>query len=305
MAGALGRAGGGQPKRTPLETRDSRPILASGSSATFQAPAGAPARPARSGLRPPLKWAGGKRWLVPHLAPLWSPHRDRRLVEPFAGGLAVTLGLAPDRALLSDVNPHPINLYRWIQHGLTLSVDLKNDGLTFYRHRQRFNELVSLGLADSKESAELFYYLNRTCYNGLCRFNHAGGFNVPFGRYRVINYAHDFLAYRSLLRKWKFQVADFEDVELQKGDFLYADPPYDVPFTHYSKEGFSWNDQVRLATWLKEHVGPVVTSNQATERVLKLYQSLDFRTTILPAPRMINCTGDRTPAMEMLATRGL
>jgi DNA adenine methylase len=60
-------------------------------------------------LKPPLKWAGGKRWLVPHLRPLWEPFANRRLVEPFCGGLAVALGLMPDRALLNDRNPHLIN----------------------------------------------------------------------------------------------------------------------------------------------------------------------------------------------------
>jgi DNA adenine methylase len=289
---------------TPLELGITAPIEASASPRAPQARARTTASSQGVSLRPPLKWAGGKRWLVHHLAPLWSPQSGRRLVEPFAGGLAVSLGLAPVRALLSDVNPHPINLYQWIQRGLTLSIDLRNESQTFYRHRQRFNDLVASGRADSKEAAELFYYLNRTCYNGLCRFNRSGGFNVPFGRYRTINYAHDFMAYRPLLRKWNFQVADFENLRVRKEDFLYADPPYDVPFTHYSKEGFSWDDQVRLAKWLREHDGPVVTSNQATERILELYRGLGFHVTVLPAPRMINCTGDRTPAIEMLATRG-
>ena len=65
--------------------------------------------------RPPLKWAGGKRWQLPHLRPLWEPHSRRRLVEPFCGGLAVALGLKPERALLNDANPHLINFYRWIR----------------------------------------------------------------------------------------------------------------------------------------------------------------------------------------------
>jgi len=258
-----------------------------------------------SALRPPLKGAGGKRWLVRHLWPVWSLHQNRRLVEPFVGGLAVTLGLSPRLALLSDVNPHPINLYRWIQRGLTLSIELSNDSETFYRHRHRFNDLVLSGHSNSKEAAELFYYLNRTCYNGLCRFNQSGEFNVPFGRYRTINYARDFLAYRAPLRKWKFVVGDFESLQVQSGDFVYADPPYDVEFTSYAKEGFAWTDQVRLARWLARLPAPVVASNQATARVLDLYRSLGFKIAELPAPRMINCTGDRTPAIEMLATKGL
>jgi DNA adenine methylase len=256
-------------------------------------------------LRPPLKWAGGKRWLVPHLEPIWRLHVDSRLVEPFVGGLAVALGLRPRRALLNDVNPHAVNLYRWIQSGLTLSIPLENERKVFYDYRERFNELVGAGQADSQEAAELFYYLNRTCYNGLCRFSNRGRFNTPFGRYKTINYARDFLAYRAVMKAWVFQSGDFGNIRVGSKDFVYADPPYDVEFTHYSKEGFEWPDQIRLAKWLGHLDCPVVASNQATSRILDLYRGLGFDITLLPAPRMINCTGDRTPATEMLATRGI
>src|ERR1700730_5392458 len=89
-------------------------------------------------LRPPLKWAGGKRWQVPHLRPLWEAHSRSRLVEPFCGGLAVTLGLVPEGALLNDANPHLINFYRWLQKGLTANLKMENNERLFYRHRTRF-----------------------------------------------------------------------------------------------------------------------------------------------------------------------
>ncbi len=76
--------------------------------------------------RPPLKWAGGKRWQVPYLRPLWQPHARRRLVEPFCGGLAVALGLRPERALLNDTNPHVIDFYGWLQRGLRVTVRMEN-----------------------------------------------------------------------------------------------------------------------------------------------------------------------------------
>ncbi len=97
--------------------------------------------------------------------------------------------------------------------------------------------------------------------------------------------------------------ADFQEVPLQPGDFVYADPPYDVQFTQYARENFSWNDQVRLATWLAQHPGPVVLSNQATDRIMDLYRDLDYELIEVNAPRMISCTGDRTPAREVLAIR--
>jgi DNA adenine methylase len=256
-------------------------------------------------LRPLLKWAGGKRWQVPHLAPIWHPHEQRRLVEPFCGGLAVTLGLRPTRALLNDANPHVINFYRWLAQGLVIESRLENDERTFYRHRDRFNELLRSGHADTSEAAGLFYYLNRTGYNGLCRFNRSGAFNVPFGRYHRIRYVHDFTRYREVFAAWTFQAGDFTSIQIAPDDFIYADPPYDVDFTHYARGGFSWADQERTASWLAQHPGPVVLVNQSTPRIRRLYRACGFELRFVNAPRHINCTGDRTPAREVIATKNL
>ena len=256
-------------------------------------------------VRPPLKWAGGKRWQVPHLRPLWAPHASRRLVEPFCGGLAVALGLRPERALLNDLNPHLVNFYRWLQKGLRVDVEMANDKALFYRQRERFNALLANGSAKSREAAGLFYYLNRTGYNGLCRFNRAGAFNVPFGRYARIAYTTDFTPYRAVLADWMFTSVDIDALPLDPDDFVYADPPYDVPFTAYARGGFSWADQERTAVWLSAHRGPVVLVNQATPRIEALYRSLGFAVRFLDAPRRISCTGDRAPAREVLATRNL
>ena len=102
-------------------------------------------------LAPPLKWAGGKRWLVPELQELWTPYAHRRLVEPFVGGMAVALGLAPDSALLNDVNEHLVNFYHWLQRGLIVEMAMANDEDTYYRHRQRFNDLIRQGQVDGRE----------------------------------------------------------------------------------------------------------------------------------------------------------
>lgn len=256
-------------------------------------------------IRPPLKWAGGKRWQLRHLRPLWSRHSARRLVEPFCGGLAVTLGLRPARALLNDANPHLINFYRWLKRGLVVDVDMVNDEAAFYQHRDAFNRTLTNQGSDSAEAAALFYYLNRTGYNGLCRFNGRGEFNVPFGRYKRIAYVRDFSPYTKVFSAWTFRCGDFESVPLEPDDFVYADPPYDVDFTTYSRGGFGWTEQVRAAEWLAGHPGPVVLSNQATPRILKLYRRLGFSLRFLLGPRHISCTGDRTPAREVLATRNL
>jgi DNA adenine methylase len=256
-------------------------------------------------LRPPLKWVGGKRWQIPHLRPLWEGHAHRRLVEPFCGGLAVALGLMPERALLNDTNSHLIHFYEWLKRGLTIEVRLKNDSTTFYRHRDRFNELLATGKSETREAASLFYYLNRTGYNGLCRFNSRGIFNVPFGRYKTIGYVDDFRHYRPAIERWTFTEGDVEAIDLHREDFIYADPPYDVEFTHYSKGGFSWEDQERTAAFLAKHKGPVILVNQATPRVEQLYRKLGYGVTFLEAPRRISCTGDRTPAREIVGIRHL
>jgi DNA adenine methylase len=259
----------------------------------------------RPSLRPPLKWAGGKRWQTGHLRRLWNEYAKRRLVEPFCGGLGVTMTLMPERAVLNDINPHLINFYRWLRRGLVVNLTMANEERLYYQYRSRFNELLAQGKSASSEAAALFYYLNRTGYNGLCRFNRQGEFNVPFGRYKHITYITDFTPYRELFADWEFTSGDFAAIELRSGDFIYADPPYDVEFTSYAKEGFDWEDQVRAAEWLAKHQGPVVLCNQATGRIVKLYESLGFELRFFNAPRLISCTGDRARAKEVLALRNL
>lgn len=257
-------------------------------------------------LPPPLKWAGGKRWQVPHIKPLWLASGATRLVEPFCGGLSVALGLQPERALLNDVNPHLMNFYRQIKAGTLESCDVptENEREAFNRHRARFNELARAG-QHTPESAALFFYLNKTCFNGLCRFNRKGEFNVPFGKFKTINYERTWLDYTERFTWWQFTCGDFAAIPLQAGDFVYADPPYDVEFTTYSAGGFGWADQARAARWLALHDGPVVLVNQATARIETLYRSLGFDISFLAAPRRISCNGDRTPAREIFATKNI
>ncbi|HBC40430.1 MAG TPA: adenine methyltransferase [Pseudanabaena sp.] len=255
-------------------------------------------------LTPPLKWAGGKRWLVPYLQKTWQNYSSYRLVEPFCGGLAIALGLQPNQALLNDINPHVVNFYKCLQHGLKLDIEVQNDREFYYTQRVEFNRLIHAGKSNTPQAAQIFYYLNRTGYNGLCRFNRNGGFNVPFGRHRTINYTRDFSAYKLVFAEWNFINVDFAKISVESGDFIYADPPYDVEFRQYTKNGFEWTEQERLARWLAQHNCPMIASNQATPRILELYQDSGFKIHILNAPRRISCNGDRIPAKEMLAYKG-
>lgn len=219
--------------------------------------------------------------------------------------MAIALALRPKHALLNDHNVHLINFYGWLQRGLVVDVPSGSDKETYYANRNRFNERIRKGSADTKEAAMLFYYLNRNCYNGLCRFNRSGEFNTPHGKYKKPQFVEDLTPYRAALAGWQFTSGDFEAVELRPTDFVYADPPYDNAFTSYSGNEFNWDDQKRLANWLTNHKGPVVASNHATDRLVELYGDLGFDLKVMPAPRMINCTGDRTPVLEMVATRNL
>ena len=271
---------------------------------------------------PPLKWAGGKRWLVPRLRELYEPHRHRRFVAPFCGGLGDVLGVWPRRALLNDANPQLINFYRWwAMDCIDPTHDLFQDNETvYYQNRQRFVELCQWAETGTQEAAELFYYLNRTGFNGLCRYNAQGGFNVPYGRKgkkgedaKPRDYVTPLgLDGRRLPYGWSFTCGDFSALCVYSysfcnipADFIYADPPYDGTFADYVGGGFDWDQQVALVNWLAEHRGPVVLSNAATDRIIELYTAYGYTVDLVDAPRRIACNGDRAKAKEVLATKNM
>ncbi len=256
-------------------------------------------------LTPPLKWAGGKRWLVPYIRHSWEEHKGSRLVEPFCGGLSVALGLLPRQALLNDINPHLINFYRWLRQGMILTIEMKISKEMYYRYRKEFNDLIEKGQENTQKAAELFYYLNRTCFNGLCRFNKQGKFNVPIGSKVTINQQVDLIKYMNILSNWEFNCGTYLDLKLKNNDFIFADPPYDVVFRNYSKDGFTWKDQECHADWLLDHSGPVIVSNSATERIIALYKKRGYKLHYMKERLFMNSTGDRTPANVVIATRNV
>lgn len=275
-------------------------------------------------ITPALKWPGSKRWLVDRLSELYAPHRKRWFVDLFTGSGAAALGVHPDRAILNDVNPHVMNFHKWVRMGLCIDHDmargvdglvvpLVNDQDIYYAHRERFNALIDAGQANSQEAALLFWYMNRTGYNGLVRFNRGGHFNTPFGRYAKLDYAGYAVKFHQIgraMQTWRLLSRDFTLVPVKPGDFLYADPPYDDQagggFTGYAAGSFAWYDQVRLADFLAKHDGPVVASNAATDRIIDLYRERGFQVETVAVRRSISCKGSRrTAAMEIIATKGV
>lgn len=269
-------------------------------------------------LPPILRWAGGKRkhkWLFEAINQVFNPHKHR-LVEPFAGGLAIALGVEPKWALLNDANPYLINLYKQIKSGLTLDPKFgfelsKSDYLD---NREWFNDYIrSVGLNYSSKGnndlAQIFYYLNRTGYNGLCRFSQKGKYNVPYGKLPKPKLDHDFKAYSAKFENWIFTSMDFELIQVFPNDIVVSDPPYDVlkgkDDHDYITGGFDWVDQVRHADWLASLKNPVFACNLATDRIIDLYTTKGFDIQYVEAPRAIACNGDRAKVREILATKNL
>src|SRR6185436_13653256 len=209
--------------------------------------------------QPFLKWAGGKRQLLP-LIRQFIPRRYNRYFEPFVGGGALLFDQKPSEAYINDVNPELVNCYLVIRDLCTdLLEDLKKHKNTkdyFYKIREldRTNEFKKLSPV---ERASRIIYLNKTCYNGLFRVNKSGQFNSPFGAYKnpnivnakVIKAINHYLNHNSV----EITNVDFSRAveNAQRRDFVYLDPPYDpisdtASFTGYSLNQFGRTEQERL-----------------------------------------------------------
>ena len=287
---------------------------------------------------PVLKWAGGKRQILHYIVSLMpSDYKDRRFHEPFFGGGAVTFWLEPKEGTINDINPKLINFYIILRdYPEELIEDAKmhkNEREYYYRMRREYNKLalsswfrdfVRRGFKVESEQdrrnairlASLLLYLNKTAYNGLYRENRKGEFNVPFGRYknpRIVDEKRLREASR-VLRNLEIYNTDFSYVldKAKEGDLVYFDPPYQpisqtASFTDYSKEGFTYKDQIRLRdVCLELHRRGVyfILSNSSAPEIVKLYKDIpEFDIIIVKAKRVINSKADRRgPVDEILVT---
>jgi DNA adenine methylase len=264
---------------------------------------------------PFLKWAGGKRQLLPKILAL-APARIETYYEPFIGGGAVFFALAAQRrfsrAVLGDANPELVNCYETIRDDVAgVIAELRkhrNTPAAYYRVRARDPERLS-----KAARAARVIYLNRCGYNGLYRVNSDGRFNVPFGRYlrpNICDVPRLETASRAL-QGAEIVCGDFREViereRPRQDDFVYLDPPY-VPisrtasFTAYAQRAFGPGDQRRLADVLaslsRDRV-PAVLSNSYCQATLRLYEGLDHQK--VPVRRAINSVGRRRgPIPEIL-----
>jgi DNA adenine methylase len=271
----------------------------------------ASAPPEEEGARPFLKWAGGKRKLLPELVRRMPPSFGT-YYEPFLGGGALFFHVRPRRAVLGDANARLVRAYRGVQR----SVDEVVRVLRSYEPtRDTFERLRAVD-ADALSDAEVaawFIFLNRLGYNGLYRVNRAGRFNVPFGDYanpRVCN-EPVLRACSAALARAEIVHDDFAQVVASagRGDVAYFDPPY-VPlsatssFTSYTSKGFSFDDQRRLcetARGLGARGVHAIVSNSGAPAVRKLYGGGDFTLAPVKMARAINCkAGGRGAVTELV-----
>ena len=227
-------------------------------------------------MKPMLKYRGGKSKEIPHIME-HVPDFNGRYIEPSLGGGAVFFHLEPEQAIINDINAPLMAFYRGVRddyqnlrHELddieTIysenraafdalkalhpdeRVEDRNEGL-YYELRNMYNNLVERRYSD----ALLYYYINKTAYSGMIRYNARGEFNVPFGRYKNINTKLVTEQHSELLQRAELFNTDYSDIfdMSQQGDFMFLDPPYDCIFSDYGNEeyrdGFNEENHRRLA----------------------------------------------------------
>jgi DNA adenine methylase len=239
------------------------------------------------GAGPLLKYAGGKGRLLKDIVPLLPPSHGRYF-EPFAGGAALFFRLRPVGAYLADVNTHLVAIYTAVRDNAEDVIDAlrehKNERDYYDRIRADFND----GYGDGVWRAAALMYMNRAGFNGVCRFNSDGKYNVPFGdgAPKVLCDTDKIRACSAMLQGTDVEQADFRAVEAiaNPGDLVFLDSPYlpenAASFVKYTKDGFSAQDHADVAALFRRLVARgvhVLASNSDTPKVRELYSGFEMR----------------------------
>lgn len=269
-------------------------------------------------MKPIIKWVGGKRDSLPKIKEL-LPKVYNNYYEPFLGGGAVLLDLTPDKAIVGDINPELINMYMEVrEHPEEVISYLKDIDCDFniaaekkdyyYLIRMMYNH--NMGNEAYKQAAR-FIFLNKHCFNGLYRVNRKGEFNVPFngkvdGKSADPDHIREVSEY---LKKVEFRLGDFTKCleTARAGDFIFLDSPYApltaTSFTDYTKEGFEYQDHIRLAEIFKDLTDrgcKCMLTNHDTPLIRELYKDYNF--TEVDVRRSINRNGDNRKGKEVIIT---
>lgn len=259
-------------------------------------------------VQPFLKWAGGKRQLIPTIR-TFIPQKYRVYFEPFVGAGAVLFELQPSTAVINDANPELVNCYRVIKaHPDQLIEHARSHPINkryFYKLRSLDRDADFQTLSPIERASRVIF-LNKTCYNGLFRVNSKGHFNVPFGRYSEPKIL-DPVAIRAVSNYLRDAKVKILNVDFAKSlalasinDFVYLDPPYDPvsdtsSFTGYNLHSFGRDEQRRLKAVcddLHRRGCKLLLSNSATNFIRKLYSDKSRYTIVdVHANRNINSVG--------------
>lgn len=228
-------------------------------------------------MKPIIKYRGGKSKEIPQLLP-FIPTFKGRYIEPFFGGGAMYFHLEPQQAIINDINTRLIDFYRAIQQDFKgVKAELHQLEEIYTANRAAFDALKIVtpdtrvnddneslyyslrdmynGITDAKYSAAaLYFFINKTAYSGMIRFNSKGEFNVSYGRYKNFNTQLITEEHHHLLRTAEIYNADYHQIfeRSYAEDFIFLDPPYDCIFSDYGndeyKEGFNEDSHRRLAS---------------------------------------------------------
>lgn len=261
---------------------------------------------------PILRWAGGKRWLLPKIREIIGARRFQTFHEPFVGGGSVFLGLrCYSQASIGDSNARLIETYSTVRdqpEAVAIALQgLPNSEEVYYKTRSDIYE-------DRVERAAQFIFLNHTSFNGIYRVNARGEYNVPYGRRKHLNIPDmsHLCAFAQRLQGVKVSAADFQASlsDVGQGDLVFVDPPYVAKkkteaFARYNSTIFTFDDQKRLARTIEEvaRVGAkFIVTNTTDPSVAKLFEGLGQAYFLTRSSRVGGSRESRGNAEEMLVT---
>ena len=270
-----------------------------------------------SKIAPFVKWAGGKRQLLPQIKER-MPEKYNNYFEPFVGGGAVIFELQPEKALINDINKALINTYRkicdepeaFLREVKKLDSEMWEDGKKYYYYlREHYNDKLMKAEYDV-ELAALFVFLNKHCFNGLYRVNGKGLFNVPYNDSRKASVNENVIMEVSkYLQDVTIVDGDFEAAcrDAKKGDFVFFDSPYaplnPTSFESYTKEGFDVESHRRLAELYNELTDRgcyCMLTNHNTEFINELYSGKGYKIDVIKVKRMINSDATNRVGEEVI-----
>ena len=270
-----------------------------------------------SSVAPFVKWAGGKRQLIPQIRER-MPEKYNDYYEPFVGGGAVLFELQPANALINDINKALINTYNiicneadaFLEAVNRLDEEMWEDGKKYYYSvREHYNDKLMKSEYDV-ELAALFVFINKHCFNGLYRVNGKCLFNVPYNNSRRASADENVIREVSkYLKGVKIINGDFEEAckDAKKGDFVFIDSPYaplnPTSFESYTKEGFDIESHKRVAKLYDELTGRgcyCMLTNHNTELINELYGNKGYKIDVVSVKRMINSDASNRVGKEVI-----